>query len=79
MQALIWWTVPIGATVLAILVISFISRPKKPADPKDSVADYQRFSDALGTAAASPVREAPSAHSKQEADDTNTAQSKHRN
>ena len=47
MQAIAWWAIPIVATLLAIAWAAFVSRPKPPADPHDSVAEYARFRAAL--------------------------------
>jgi hypothetical protein len=40
--------VPLVAFVLAIVWVSVANRPRPPADPHDSVAEHQRFRDAMG-------------------------------
>ena len=47
MEAIAWWAIPIGATLVAVVWVSLVSRPKPPADPHDSVEDYERFRAAL--------------------------------
>ncbi len=48
MQAMAWWSVPLVAFVLAIVWVSLANRPRPPADPHDSVAEHQRFTEAMG-------------------------------
>jgi hypothetical protein len=47
MQAMAWWLVPLVAFVLAIVWVSIANRPRPPADPHDSVAEHERFIEAL--------------------------------
>ena len=47
MSALTWWTIPLGATVLAIVWARWISRPRRRIEPVESVAAYERFREAL--------------------------------
>jgi hypothetical protein len=47
MQALVWWTVPLAAFVVAIVWVSIANRPRPPADPHDSVAEHERFRAAM--------------------------------
>jgi hypothetical protein len=47
MSALAWWLIPITATLLAIVWVTWINRPRKPADPHDTLAEHRRFRDAL--------------------------------
>jgi hypothetical protein len=61
MQAMAWWSVPLVAFILAIVWVSVANRPRPPADPHDSVAEHERFIEALerpigdtGPAATSP-------------------------
>jgi hypothetical protein len=58
-EAIAWWAIPIGATLVAIVWVSLVSRPKPRADPHDSVAEYARFRAALdssrGTAGPPPA------------------------
>jgi hypothetical protein len=58
-EAIAWWAIPIGATLLAVAWVSFVSRPKPPADPHDSVEDYRRFRSALGGTRDVPRDERP--------------------
>jgi hypothetical protein len=46
-QAIVWWTVPLVAFVVAIVWVSVANRPKPPVDPHDSVAEHERFRDAM--------------------------------
>lgn len=48
MQAIIWWSVPLLAFVLAIVWVSVANRERPPVDPHDSVAEHQRFREAMG-------------------------------
>ena len=50
-----WWSVPLVAFVLAIAWVSLANRPRPPADPHDSVAEHQRFSEAMGRSVGQPV------------------------
>ena len=43
-----WWSVPLVAFVLAIIWVSVANRPRPPADPHDSVAEHERFREAMG-------------------------------
>lgn len=61
-----WWSVPLIAFVLAIVWVSVANRPRPPADPHDSVAEHERFIEAMerpigdtGPAATSPDPTAP--------------------
>jgi hypothetical protein len=47
MQAIIWWTVPLVAFVLAIVWVSIANRERPPVDPHDSVAEHERFREAM--------------------------------
>jgi hypothetical protein len=47
MQAIVWWSVPLAAFVLAIVWVSVANRPRPPVDPHDSVAEHQRFRAAM--------------------------------
>jgi hypothetical protein len=54
MQAMAWWSVPLVAFVLAIVWVSVANRPRPPADPHDSVAEHQRFGEAMGRQVGAP-------------------------
>jgi hypothetical protein len=63
MQAMAWWSVPLVAFVLAIIWVSVANRPRPPADPHDSVAEHQRFREAMdrtiADTGAAPLRPEP--------------------
>lgn len=54
MQAIIWWTVPLVAFVVAIAWVSVANRERPPVDPHDSVAEHQRFRQAMGRQTGQP-------------------------
>lgn len=43
MKALAWLAIPLVALVLAVLWVLWASRSRPPADPHDTVGDYERF------------------------------------
>jgi hypothetical protein len=47
MQAIVWWSVPLVAFVVAIAWVSIANRPRPPVDPHDSVAEHERFRAAM--------------------------------
>lgn len=47
MEALAWWLIPITATLIAVAWVSWRGRPRRPADPHDTLAAHRRFTDAL--------------------------------
>jgi hypothetical protein len=47
MSAIAWWLIPIGATLLAVVYVSWAGRARPPADVHDSVEGYQRFRAAM--------------------------------
>jgi hypothetical protein len=47
MEAMAWWLIPITATLLAVVWVSWNSRPRRPADPHDTLAAHRRFTEAL--------------------------------
>jgi hypothetical protein len=57
MQAMAWWSVPLAAFILAIVWVSVANRPRPPADPHDSVAEHQRFGEAMKRSVARPPRD----------------------
>jgi hypothetical protein len=59
MQAMAWWSVPLVAFVLAIVWVSVANRPRPPADPHDSVAEHQRFREAMDRSIARPSAGSP--------------------
>jgi hypothetical protein len=48
MQAMAWWSLPLVAFVVAIVWVSVANRPRPPADPHDSMAEHERFRQAMG-------------------------------
>jgi len=46
-QALAWWLIPIVATLLAVVWVTWANRPRRPADAHDSLAAHRRFTEAL--------------------------------
>ena len=54
MQAIVWWSVPLVAFVVAIAWVSVANRPRPPVDPHDSVAEHDRFREAMGRQVGSP-------------------------
>ena len=47
MQALLWWLIPLGATVLAVLFVMLRSRPVKPTTAEDSMERLRRMQEAM--------------------------------
>ncbi len=47
MQAIVWWIIPVVATVIAVVWVSIANRPRPPADTSDSVAEHERFRAAM--------------------------------
>lgn len=47
MEALAWWLIPITATLLAVAWVTWINRPRKPADAHSTLAAHRRFTAAL--------------------------------
>jgi hypothetical protein len=54
MQAIVWWSVPLAAFVLAIVWVSIANRPRPPVDPHDSMAEHERFREAMGRQVGQP-------------------------
>ncbi len=46
-SALIWWLIPISATVIAVLWVTFRSRPEKPTEAVKGMANLRRLADAM--------------------------------
>ncbi len=59
MQAMAWWSVPLLAFVVAIVWVSLANRPRPPADPHDSVAEHERFREAMGRSVAPADQSGP--------------------
>ena len=46
-EAMAWWLIPIVATLLAVVWVSWRARPRRPVDPHESLAAHRRFTEAL--------------------------------
>jgi hypothetical protein len=55
MQALVWWTVPLAGFLLALVWVSVRNRPRPPADPHDSMAEHERFRQAMEAPVVDPA------------------------
>lgn len=42
-----WWLIPIVATLLAVVWVTWRGRPRRRVDPHDSLAAHRRFTEAL--------------------------------
>jgi hypothetical protein len=49
MSAIVWWLLPVAATLVAVVWAARASRPKPPVDAQTSIASYQRFQRAMQT------------------------------
>ncbi len=47
MTVLLWWLIPLAATMLALLFVGLRSRPSKPVDAQQGMADLERFREAM--------------------------------
>lgn len=47
MQALLWWLIPLCATVAAVLFVMVRSRPSKPTTAEDSMERLRRMQAAM--------------------------------
>lgn len=47
MSALVWWLIPIGATILAVLWAMHRARPERPAEADDAMIGLRRFQQAM--------------------------------
>lgn len=47
MSALVWWLIPIVATVLAVLFVMLRSRPAKPTTTEDAMEGLRRMQEAM--------------------------------
>lgn len=44
----VWWLVPAVATIAALVFVGLRARPGKPADAGSSMAELERFREAMG-------------------------------
>jgi hypothetical protein len=65
MEAMAWWLIPIVATLLAVAWVTWRARPRRPADPHQSLAAHRRFTEAL-----SPPTDQPMTQDAEATDDT---------
>lgn len=49
MEAMLWWLIPITATLLAVAWVAWAGRTRRPADPHQTLAAHRRFTEALAT------------------------------
>lgn len=56
MSAIAWWGIPVGATLLAILWVSWASRPKPRIGVHESLQQHERFRRALERSAEADER-----------------------
>ncbi len=47
MSAMLWWLIPLGATLLALAWAAARSRPRRAADAHETVGDMARFRAAM--------------------------------
>ncbi len=47
MSALLWWLIPVGATLLALTWAALRTRPRRPVDTHASLSDMARFRAAM--------------------------------
>lgn len=47
MSTLLWWLIPLGATLVALVWAASRSRPKRVADTHETVGDMARFRAAM--------------------------------
>jgi hypothetical protein len=69
-QAMAWWLIPIIATLLAVVWVTWTARPRRPADPHHTLAAHKRFTDALTR----PTEVAPPSQRVEDRDDGSTEQ-----
>ncbi|MCZ3385911.1 MAG: hypothetical protein LH630_02855 [Actinomycetia bacterium] len=58
-----WWLIPIVATLLAVVWVSWRARPRRPVDPHQSLAAHRRFTEALSPPTPSPEVRSPEVRS----------------
>lgn len=47
MGVLVWWLIPLGSTLLALMWVSWRLRPRRPADAARGMAELARFRSAM--------------------------------
>ena len=48
MSVLAWWAIPVGATLIAVLVAYLVNRPRRKDESRRSIREFQQFRSALG-------------------------------
>lgn len=48
MSVLAWWAIPVGATLIAVVVAYLVDRPHRRDESRRSIREFQRFRSALG-------------------------------
>jgi hypothetical protein len=54
-KALAWWLIPLVATAMAVVWVTWVSRPRRRAGTHESLAEHQRFLAALSQPAPTPT------------------------
>jgi len=44
---MVWWLIPVIATVVAVAWVTWVNRPRPPADTHDSLREHERFKQAM--------------------------------
>lgn len=44
---MVWWLIPLAAFVLAVVWVTWVNRPRPPADPHDTLREHERFKRAM--------------------------------
>jgi len=47
MSVLTWWAIPVGATIVAIVAMYLINRPRRSDESQRSIREFQEFRSAL--------------------------------
>lgn len=47
MSALYWLMIPVGATLVAMLVATWVGRPRRSVEKYDQVEQFQKFREAM--------------------------------
>lgn len=48
LDILAWLLIPLGVTIVALFVVGWRARPKRPADAHEGMAEMVRFREAMG-------------------------------
>jgi hypothetical protein len=47
LDILVWLLVPLGATLVALFVVGWRARPKRPSDAHEGMAEMEKFREAM--------------------------------